>query len=147
VTAKYYRVFGTADAHPDPGAVENALRASGIDAAGEFRGDEDGWFHALIQGSGLACEVNCWLSTEEDIRRELNTWAAWVESTGDGPQQARLMGLIVTARRLYTASGDEALCLALARSLAEATAGVYQIDGAGFFERDGTLLLAEEEED
>ena len=144
MTGKYYRVFATSDFHPDPGAVEDALRARGLDAAGEFRGDEDGWFHALLRTGELTCEVDCWLSTEDDIRRELNAWAAWVEASGDGPAQARLTALVATAPRLYTASGDEALCVALAKSLAGATAGVYQIDGRGFFDADGSLLVAED---
>ena len=35
-------------------------------------------------------------------------------------------------------------CVGLCRFLAEETAGVYQVDGQGFFRPDGSLLLAEE---
>ena len=40
--------------------------------------------------------------------------------------------------------GLDEFAIALCHYLAEATAGVYQIDGRGFFAADGTLLVVEE---
>jgi len=37
----------------------------------------------------------------------------------------------------------EALCVGLCRYLAHQTAGIYQIDGNGFFADEGTLLVSE----
>ena len=42
----WYRVFGTSDSHPEPAAILGALRALGVEVTGQFRGDEQGWFHA-----------------------------------------------------------------------------------------------------
>jgi hypothetical protein len=151
----WYRVFGGNDAHPEPSALLAHLHGLGLGVTGHFRGDDEGWFRAdltLAAEDGVV-EVDCYQATEEGIRSELSTWAAWLETTPEGPVQDRLMLHVIGTRRVYTlhASADaeddeatEAVCLALSRFLARATAGVYQVDGRGFFEADGTLLVAEE---
>src|SRR5262245_8837387 len=147
----WYRVFGTGDSHPDPAALLGALRARGSDVTGHFRGDEQGWFAAeLVLTAGGAVAVECYLSGEEGIRHELNSWAAWLETAGEGPEPTRLMQHAISTTRLFTvhpaaetADGAEALCEAVCRVLTEATAGVYQADGRGFFGADGTLLVPE----
>src|SRR5262249_43961483 len=120
-----------------------------------FRGDEQGWFHAdlLLPEGDAAVEVDCYLATEEGVRQELSTWAAWLETTPAGPVQDRLMLHVIGTRRAFTVHAAEdteggpavaAVCLALCRFLAGATDGVYQADGGGFFDAAGTLLVAEE---
>jgi hypothetical protein len=146
----WYRVFGTSDTQPEPAAVLAGLRASGHEAAGHFRGDDRGWFRAeLLPAAGSPLEVECYLADEQDIRHELNSWAAWLEAAGESETHARLMRHMIATTRLFTlhpedAADADALCVALCALLAEATAGVYQIDGRGFFAADGTLLVAED---
>ena len=38
----------------------------------------------------------------------------------------------------------EGLCIALCRYLARETAGIYQVDGEGFFTADGKIIVAEQ---
>jgi hypothetical protein len=147
----WHRVFGTSDSHPDPAALLAALRARGLEVTGHFRGDEQGWFGAalILAGAGGAVEVECYLSAEEGIRHELNSWAAWLEAAGEGAEQTRLMQHMISTTRLFTIrpaddADAHALCVALCELLAGAIAGVYQIDGRGFFAADGTLLLPED---
>jgi hypothetical protein len=148
----WYRVFGTSPMHPEPSTLLDGLRARGFEAAGHFRGDDQGWFHAdLVPATGgPAVEVDCYLSSEEGIRNELNSWAAWLEATGDENVHACLMQHLISTTRLFTVHSPEGrgnadpLCVALCELLAVPTAGVYQIDGRGFFAADGALLVAED---
>jgi hypothetical protein len=148
VLLPWYRIFGTSDTQPEPAAVLAGLRARGHEVTGHFRGDDRGWFRAeLLPAAGSPLEVECYLADEEDIRHELNSWAAWLEAAGDSEQHAGLMRHMIATSRLFTvhpADAADALCVALCELLAEATAGVYQIDGRGFFAADGTLLVAED---
>jgi hypothetical protein len=149
----WYRVFAVNEVHPEPAALLAHLHGLRLAVTGRFRGDDQGWFRAelLLPEEDWAIEVDCYLATEEDVRQQLNTWAAWLETTPEGPVQDRLMLHVIGTRRVFTVhAGENAeeppmeLCLAVCRFLAAATAGVYQIDGEGFYAADGTLLVAEE---
>src|SRR5262245_55069313 len=133
--SRWYRVFGTSEAPPDPAALLEHLRRRGVEAEGHFRGDDQGWFRAeLVLAPGAPpLELERFLSSEEGIRAELNTWAAWLEAA-DSPHSARLMRHMIGTRQLFTLrqAADEG-AVALCRFLAGATDGVYQVDGAGFF--------------
>ena len=142
----WHRVFSASDAEPAPAAILERLNA-GAPVAGAFHGDDAGWFRAELTVAGAATvELERFLATEEGMRAELNSWAAHLEASGDGPEHVRLMERMIQARQLFTVRGSAAddLCVALCRYLAEATDGVYQIDGRGFFAADGTLLVRDE---
>ncbi len=145
----WHRVFAGNDVHPEPEALLGHLHGLGLEVTSRFLYDEAGWFHAdlTLPDDEGAVEVECYLATEEGIRAELSTWAAWLETTPEGPAQDRLMLHVIGTRRAYTLHGDSdeaaVVCLALSRLLARATAGVYQVDGQGFFEADGAPLVAE----
>ena len=150
---RWYRVFGAGDVPPPPGAILEHLNGLGGAVAAHFHGDETGWFRAeLALGGTVALEVERFLASEEGIRAELNSWAAWVESCGDSPAHGQLMERLIQTAQLFTLSqheevGDaalaERLCVGLCRFLAQATGGIYQVDGAGFFAAGGTSLLRE----
>ncbi len=145
------RVFAAGDAEPSPAAILDRLNAV-APVAGLFHGDDAGWFRAeLVVAETTALSLERFLSTEEGIRAELNSWAAHVEASGEGPETARLMERIIQSRQLFTVerpAGDapllDDLCLALCRFLAETADGVFQIDGRGFFAANGSLLLRDE---
>jgi hypothetical protein len=148
----WYRVFGTSDMPPDPAALLEHLHAVGLDVTGRFHGDEEGWFRAGLAFRAAGDQqviLERYLSTEEGIRGELNAWAAWLEAAGDGREHRRLMQHLISTRQVFTLSRPdhalpvEHLCRVLCRYLARRTAGVYQVDGEGFFAADGTLLARE----
>ncbi len=152
--SRWYRVFGASEAQPRPEAVLEVLRGLGVEAAAQFRGDDAGW---TSLGFPLAENVaplllECYLSSEPDIRHELNTWAAWLETCDYSPNYPALMERVIQTKQLYTLRrpldhADEVrldrICEGLCRYLAQATDGVYQYDSEGFFAADGTLLLQE----
>src|SRR5439155_11478288 len=117
------------DQAPEPAAILEHLHGLAA-VTGNFGGDDAGWYYAdLVVSGSVPLRVDRYKSDEIGIRAELNSWAAWVESTG---ADAALMERFIQARQLFTfraadpSVGD--LCLALARFLATATAGLYQID-------------------
>jgi hypothetical protein len=151
----WYRVFGSNDVSPDGDALLWYLHGLGLEVDGRFEGDEQGWFHAALstEETHEPIEVERFLAAEEGIRDELNAWAAWVESTGDSPTHVALMQQLVSAQQLLTIDCPDApnhqaaldhLCAAVSRFLAQESAGVYQVDGQGFFAADGTVLVPEE---
>jgi hypothetical protein len=158
----WYRVFCHNEFPVDSPALLEWLRAREPAAIGHFRGDELGWFEARIDIPSLSSPliVDRFLTNEDDIRGELNTWAAWLESTGETAEHARLMQQVISTAQLFTLHqglDDDAeesedshhiqtLCLNLCQFLARSTDGIYQIDGRGFYTADGKLLVAEAEE-
>ncbi len=139
-----YRVFGTNTTELDPAALLQFLAGLGGVVEGHFQGDDQGWFRLRVLRDGTPMEIERYLVGEEGIRAELNTWAAWVEATGDGPGHADLMRRLISTQQLMVLQDFPAeVGEPVARHLAELTAGVYQADGLGFFTSSGTLLLSE----
>jgi hypothetical protein len=145
----WYRVFGTCEAPVEPAGLLEHLHGLGLEAAGRFRGDDLGWFHAelALPDDGGRVEVQRYLADEEGIRDELNTWAAWLETREDNPHHARLLRHMIGTRQVFTLQPEEdeneELCLAACRYLARRTDGVYQADGRGFCSAEGELLVEE----
>jgi len=150
----WYRVFGISDTVPQPVELLAHLHGLGFAPRAQFRGDEQGWLGVeltLTEGT-TPVHLERYLSTEPDIRNELNTWAAVLETSDYSPNHRPLMQHMVSTKQIFTLRkpidhADEVLvdnvCVALCRYLAERTAGVYQADDQGFFSADGTLLLQE----
>jgi hypothetical protein len=146
----WYRVFGDS-ASVEPADLLEALHQRGVPATGRFRGDDEGWFQAALHLLPDAAPIllDRYLAQEADVRHELNTWAAWLETTAEHPQRDRVLYHIIAAQQVFTAQVlemDEELaeaCLLLCRALAARCAGVYQVDGQGFFSAAGELLVAE----
>jgi hypothetical protein len=145
----WYRVFGTNQVEPRPATLLEHLQALGAEATGKFSGDEQGWFRAELTtpAENTTLQLERYLVSEEGIRAELNNWAAWIETNEDNPHQGRLMQHMISTMQLFTlrppARGAAERCGEICRFLARETAGVYQVDGQGFFAADGTLLMSE----
>jgi hypothetical protein len=150
---RWYRVFGRNEVQPEPAALVEHLHAEGLAVRPAFRGDDLGWFSAVLtlaDGSG-GVELERFLTREEGIRGELNAWAAWLETVADDPNSTALMERVIQTKQLFTvraaeltdAARVETVCVAVSRFLARVTDGVYQADGQGFFSAEGTLLLRE----
>ena len=156
--SQFFRVFSRCDVPPDPEAVVESVRRSYSDVIAHFRGDDLGWFEGRLQldPDSPPIVVERFLTKEDDLRGELNTWAAWLESTGDMPVHHQSMQQVVTAAQLFTVRQPieeeddyavdpsvEAACVGLCQFLASQTDGIYQVDHHGFFAADGSLLVAE----
>jgi hypothetical protein len=156
---RWHRVFGQSEAEPDRAELVAQLRTPfREDAAVRFRGDDQGWFAAEVLGSNAdrPWVLNRFLATEEGVRHELNSWAAWVEADETVPQREALMQRLIGARQLFTFElNDDHLdgfdlavpldgwCVELCRFLARSTQGLYQVDGGGLFAMNGVTLVLE----
>ena len=147
----WYRIFGSNDTEPSPAAVLGHLNGLGVAVSGKFHGEGGDWFGAeLLVAGKVPLGVERFLASEEGIRAELNSWAAWLETCAPEAEQARLMERMIQVRQLFTLQRpDDAaeavpVCEALCQFLARATDGTYQIDGRGLFAADGTLLAADD---
>jgi hypothetical protein len=141
-----YRVFGGSSEMPAPAAILSFLTGRFASVSGEFATDASGWYQAELFVDGVRLQLERYLAEEEGIRAELNSWAAWLETREDAPGHVRLMERMIQTAQLFTlhgGEGPEQVCIDLCRFLAGVTAGVYQIDGRGFFAADGSLLVAE----
>jgi hypothetical protein len=148
------RVFGANDAQPDPAALLEHLRSQGLEITGQFRGDEQGWFAAafIFADGGTPVHLERYLASEEGIRHDLNSWAAWLETADYSPNYGVLMQRVIATTQLFTLRRPvdnpneilvEKVCVAVCQYLARETAGMYQVDDEGFFDPKGELLLQE----
>ncbi len=152
---KFWKLFPpcfTAYSAPTTAALLEHLHGLGFAVSGHFRGDEQGWFRAevVFPEADARVALDRFLASEEGIRHQLNTWAAWLESAC--PDQPRWLGHLIGSRQIFTLTcqdedADSAmvqeLCLSACRFLAQEAAGIYQIDGQGFFQADGSLIVRE----
>jgi hypothetical protein len=150
----WLRVFGTNEELPEPAALLEHLHGLEAAVTGHFRGDDLGWFAAEIvfAKDSTPLHLERFLTTEDSIRAELNTWAAWLETCDYSPNHLVLMQHMVSTKQLFTVRRPidhaneilvEKLCIGICQFLARTTHGIYQADDQGFFGVDGTLLLQE----
>lgn len=149
----WHRVFGGNQAEPAPAELLEHLHRQGFEVSGNFHGDDQGWFSAeIIRADGAApVRIERYFSLEEGIRAELNSWGAWLETLTDGNQYAEpLMRQMVSTAQVFTLRQpvrisdvwrSTPLCWEACLFLAQATDGVFQIDGRGFFDSEGNLLV------
>jgi hypothetical protein len=106
----------------------------------------------VLPGGGTPVQLGRYLAKEDDLRDDLNAYAAELETMDFSPNSPALMQHVVQTKQLVTLRrpldhADEAtldrLCLEAVGFLAANTDGVYQIDGQGWFAADGKLLLQE----
>lgn len=143
------RVFCLNDTAPEPDAFRERLTDRGHRVGVTAEIDEQGWwFHLKLHGSsGVYLLDRYW---HDDVRDDLNTWAAWLEEKA-GDKATDLMQRMIGTRQLITMRredrGDEPearrFCHEVARWLAQQCDGIYQIDGEGFFDQQGNRLVVE----
>jgi hypothetical protein len=132
----WYRVFGLNDVIPEPAELQSRFGWGEI----AVRGDDLGWT-SLKTGPLL---IERYLAEGDDLRDDLDTWAAWVEQQQQHPLQLKLMQHLISTRQLLTFQTEsETSGWQIARRFALLTDGVYQVDGRGFFAADGALMVDE----
>jgi hypothetical protein len=153
MAAAWSRVFGSLDQNPDPARLERATTELVPLASVHLKGDDLGWYHAEIRwGQGSPLTIETYGAADPSVRNDLNTWAAYIETCDYSPNVPMLMEKVALARQVITLRrpidhqdelGLDRLMSGLAQHLALETDGVYQIDEAGFFDKNGGLLLEE----
>ena len=150
----WYRVFGRSEAEPSVAGLAGHLAAAGLAVEPHFKGDDLGWTSGELRlpGAGTPVYLQRYLASEDDIRDDLNAYAAELETCDYSPNSGRLMRQAIQTKQLITLrkpidAADEVTVEAVleeaCRFLATATDGVYQIDGRGWFSAAGELLLQE----
>lgn len=150
----WYRVFSTLPDDTPPADLLAHLEERGLIVRGDFRGDDLGWSSAELRyGPGGPVWLERWLTAEDDLRDDLNSWAAWLESTSSyskvGPEMMEPMiqtEQLITLRKPVDPSDEillELLCETVCRFYATRLDGFWQADGRGFFSADGRRLIEE----
>jgi len=151
----WLRVFAPSEATIPPVELLEALATAGVTVEARFRGDDLGWTGAQLILPGTeqaAVTLDRYLTHVDDIRDDLNTWAAFLETQDYSPNHRPLMQLVIQTQQMLTLRkpidhADEValdrLCETIVRFYATRLDGIYQIDAQGFFTADGTLLLQE----
>ncbi|GIW81624.1 MAG: hypothetical protein KatS3mg105_3431 [Gemmatales bacterium] len=150
--AQWYRVFSTAENPPDPDDLLRPLLSHFPRLKARFLGSREAWLRGefTVQPDCPMIELERYLTEEDDLSADLQSWAAWLETCEDEPHSAALMQHVIATRQLFTilvdepyADINEEFARTLASLLAQATNGVFQSDGLGFFAGSGELLVPE----
>jgi hypothetical protein len=149
----WYRVFCRTDAGWTPEDLLARVQQPRRQVTANFRGDDLGWTAAEFAiGPGSPVYAERYLTGEDDLRDDLNTWAAWLETQDHEPNYRRLMEHVIQSKQLVTIrkpvdhpneSAVQDLCRGLCQYVAAAADGVYQVEGDGWFAADGQRLLTE----
>lgn len=149
----WLRVFSPTDTEVPPAELAEHLHALGFGHEPHFKGDAHGWTAGELRpANGSPVLLARYLTKEDDLRDDLNAYAAELETQTYSPNNVMLMEKVIQTKQMVTMrkpidSPDESatgrLCDAVVRFLAERAGGVYQIDGKGWFAADGTMLLQE----
>ena len=144
----FSRIFSLLVDAVSPVTLAEHLHANGFPVEPHFRGDDLGWTSGELRlpGDGTSVTLERYLTAEDDLRDDLNTYAAELETHDDNPHTAKLMEHVIQTKQLVTASltddpQQNALNLAVCRFLAAASQGVYQIDDEGWFAAEGERLV------
>ncbi|HEY1189631.1 MAG TPA: hypothetical protein VGE74_18435, partial [Gemmata sp.] len=124
---------------PPPVALVEHLHALGLVVEPHFKGDDLGWTEGELRlPTGAPVLLSRYLTKEDDLRDDLNAYAAELETMEHSPNSGPLMERVIQTKQLITLRkpvdlSDEILVERVldgsCRFLASATSGVYQIDG------------------
>src|SRR5947209_3490567 len=134
----WYRIFCRGDSQLSPAALIEHLHAQGLAVEPHFRGDDLGWTAAELKlGVGSPVYVERFLVKDDDLRDDLSSWAAFLETCDYSPNHVMLMERVIQTQQLITLRkpidhSDEIkvdrLCLSVSQFLAASADGIYQID-------------------
>jgi hypothetical protein len=130
------------------------LHTIGIAAVPHFKGDDHGWTTGELHlpSGGTPILMARYLTVEDDLRNDLNAYAAELETMTHSPHATRLMEQVIQTQQLMTIRkpidhADESqldrACEALVVYLARQSDGFYQIDRRGWFSSTSELLVEE----
>lgn len=150
----WYRIFGLDAIEPDLAELQQRLLEAGFGGPLQVHGDDLGWtsIEFSIIESGSPLRIDRYLTSDDELRDDLDTWAGWLETQDHDPAHQPLMQHVISTQQLITMrrpldhADENALdraCQTVVSYLAQSTRGVWQADMQGFFSADGRLLLRE----
>lgn len=150
----WLRVFAPTTGEVPASAIAERLAAAGVSVVPHFKGDALGWTTGELHlpKGGTPLLLARYLTKEDDLRDDLNSHAAELETMTYSPNAVPLMERVIQTQQMVTVRKpldhpDETLvekaCETLVRFLAKQTGGVYQIDGRGWFAATGERLVEE----
>ena len=149
----WYRIFGRNDSPLLPAALLEHLHNLGLAVEAHFRGDDLGWTAADLRlRPGSPVHVERYLTEADNLRDDLNNWAAILETCDYSPNHITLMERVIQSAQMITLRkpidhaneiGVDRMCLEVCRFLAAKCDGIYQIDADGWYDADGEMLLKE----
>jgi hypothetical protein len=148
----WHRVFAGLAHSPAPAEVCEELLRHGFKFRPKFRGDEDDWFAACIEldDGASSIQIDRYLVSVDKLRPDLNSWSAWAETLPPSLGREAVLDALTSTVQLFTLyeetpEGEAAstVCEMLCRWLAQQVGAVYQVDGQGFYDSSGVLLVAE----
>ncbi len=149
----WYRIFCRSERITPIEELLAHLHAIGLNCQTQVRGDDLGWTGAELNfGKGSPIYLERYLTSEDALRDDLNTWAAFLETCDYSSNHTALMERVIQTQQLITLRkpidhADEIqldrLCLEVCRFLALNCDGIYQIDDDGWYSAEGELLVKE----
>src|SRR5215213_3172469 len=99
----WYRVFCRSPDTLEPRELVARLADHGRPVRGEFQPDDRGWSSAALRvGGGTPVYVERLRTAEDELRSDLNTWAAFLETLDYSPNHTRLMEHVIQSQQLVT---------------------------------------------
>jgi hypothetical protein len=150
----WYRIFAPTEAEPKPTLLAERLHALGLAVVPHFKGDDLGWTRGelVLPGGQTPILLERYLTDVDEIRDDLNAFAAELETMTYSPNATGLMERVINTKQLIAIRkpidhADDSRLDATVREavtyIATELAGFWQADGSGWFEADGTLLVQE----
>jgi len=148
----WYRVFGRRIAPVAPDEVLAYFDHQRLPCKTEFEPPQDWRQATLVVADTIPLELERFPASEEGIRTELNTWAAFLETCDYSSNNVPLMEHMIQTTQLFNLRCAEdhdnpklaqEVCVSLCQYLAQLTDGVYQVDEEGFYTPAGVLILPE----
>ena len=87
------RIFGRTLTEVSPSALAEHLLAAGLTVTPHFRGDDLGWTGGTLTlpGTGSPMQLERFLTVEDELRADLNNYAAELETMDYNPNHVMLM--------------------------------------------------------
>lgn len=150
----WLRVFAQTSTEVPPAVIAEALAAAGVSVVPHFKGDDLGWTTGELHlpRGGTPLLLARYLTRQDDLRDDLNSHAAELETMTYSPNAVPLMERVIQTQQMITVRKPldhpdetvvERACEVVVQLLATATGGVYQIDGRGWYAAAGGLLVEE----
>jgi len=150
------RIFASNAAEVLPSVLLAHLESLGLVIEGHFKGDDLGWTSGkllLPRHPESPVTIERYLTETDALRDDLNSWAAGLEASLEyAPQAGPLMERTIRTQQLFTLHrpidhSDEVMLdrviEGMCQYLATQREGFYQIDGKGFYDADGSLVVQE----